>query len=147
MIRQARTTDIAALIEVELACFGADAWSDRVWQSELAGQHLIDLVADDDGVIGFAIVMLAGDDAELLRIAVVPEFRRAGIAQQLIAHGFERALAQGATTMFLEVEHTNAAARALYESSGFAPIHQRGSYYGPGRDAVVMTRALAEVRA
>ncbi|NLC98046.1 MAG: ribosomal protein S18-alanine N-acetyltransferase [Actinomycetales bacterium] len=147
MIRAADLADLAALLEVERACFGADAWSDHVWQSELAGSHVIDVMANGESLTGFAIVMLAGDDAELLRIAVAPASRRSGIAQRLMAHALERALAQGVTSMFLEVESTNVAALGLYETSGFAPIHQRANYYGPGRDAVMMTRALAKVQA
>lgn len=147
MIRAALASDAEDLLALEQDCFGADAWSDRVWEQELAGPHLIDVVVDGQRVVGFAVVMLAGTDAELLRIAVLPAKRRTGVAARLLTHVRERAESDGAAGMFLEVESTNEAALGLYAAAGFTKLHQRTNYYGPDRDAVVMSLQLAQVSA
>jgi ribosomal-protein-alanine N-acetyltransferase len=83
------------------------------------------------------------DEAEILTVGVVPEGRRQGTARRLIAALLDAARAGGAADVFLEVRVDNEAARALYESEGFASIGMRPGYYDSGRvDAVVMHREL-----
>ena len=60
----------------------------------------------------------------------------------MITAGTEWAEAMGAERMLLEVEVDNASAIALYDRFGFEPIARRTDYYGPGRDALVMSRDL-----
>lgn len=54
-----------------------------------------------------------------LGIAVLPECRRRGLAQQLMDHLHHVAAARGATTVRLKVYRDNAAAIRLYESLGY----------------------------
>jgi len=57
---------------------------------------------------------------ELLAIAVTPSTRRSGLGSGLAANLEERLKAQGAVTLGVVVGSGNAAARAFYESLGFA---------------------------
>ena len=57
----------------------------------------------------------------------------------------EELKAQGAEVIFLEVEHTNEPAIAVYTKCGFEEYNRRRDYYGAGRDAILMKRAVAEV--
>jgi ribosomal protein S18 acetylase RimI-like enzyme len=52
-------------------------------------------------------------------LAVDPRFRRQGVARALLAHAEERAAAGGLDGVSLDTGLQNAAARALYESTGF----------------------------
>lgn len=54
-----------------------------------------------------------------LGIAVLPECRRRGLAQQLMDHLHRVAAERGATTVRLKVYRTNPAAIRLYESLGY----------------------------
>lgn len=91
-------------------------------------------VAERDGAVAGFSVHRATDvgEWELLNIAVAPEFRRRGVARELLA-------ALPAGRIFIEVRASNAAARTLYETSGFRSIGVRRRYYhSPVEDGIVM---------
>ncbi|MCM1180236.1 MAG: ribosomal protein S18-alanine N-acetyltransferase [Clostridium sp.] len=94
-------------------------------------------------VVGFAGIMTIVDEAELLNIAVLPEYRENGIAQMLLERMFEKAEEHGAGRMLLEVRKSNHPARHLYEKNGFTPFAERKGYYNhPKEDAVLMEKRL-----
>lgn len=80
-------------------------------------------------------------EAEIQTIGVDPAYRGRGIGRALLRRMLEVADDAGAT-VFLEVRTDNAAARALYESEGFAVIGLREHYYLSGADAHTMRRDL-----
>jgi ribosomal protein S18 acetylase RimI-like enzyme len=53
----------------------------------------------------------------------VPEARRRGAARAILAALARWGANRGATRAYLQVEHDNAPARALYEASGFLPAY------------------------
>ncbi|MGE4279095.1 MAG: GNAT family N-acetyltransferase [Magnetospirillum sp.] len=89
------------------------------------------------GPAGMVLWRVAGDEAEILTIAVLPPWRRHGLGQRLLDHALAESRAQGAAMMFLEVAADNHAAQALYLSLGFAQVGLRKGYYA-GKDALVM---------
>ena len=97
--------------------------------------------------IGMAICRIVGEEAELLAIAVDRGHRRRGAARRLLDAVIERARADGAGTLFLEVGADNPGALALYGSFGFEAVGRRAGYYPrPGRpaaDALVMRLTLS----
>ncbi len=78
---------------------------------------------------GFVLSRCALDEAEILTIAVAPEFRRRGIGSTLLAAHLARLAAQGVKALFLEVEAGNRAALALYAQFDFRQIGERKAYY------------------
>jgi [ribosomal protein S18]-alanine N-acetyltransferase len=82
---------------------------------------------------GFAVMRMAGPEAELLTLAVDPEKRRRGTGSELVSDVLRTAVAKGAEEVFLEVSETNAPARALYEKKGFATAGHRKDYYASPR--------------
>jgi ribosomal protein S18 acetylase RimI-like enzyme len=101
------------------------------WVAEHAGE-----------AVGFALFRRAADEIELLRIAVDPAWRRAGIGGELVARGLAGGIDEGATTCHLEVRSDNVAAQRLYLRLGFALAGRRPAYYGDGVDALLYRRAL-----
>ena len=94
---------------------------------------------------GFILCRVVADEAEILTLAVSPSMRRQGLGRALVAAAAERAGAQGAEAMFLEVAADNQAAIALYQATGFAKVGLRKGYYphpDGAKDALVMRRAL-----
>ena len=87
---------------------------------------------------GYLILQRLGDEESVDDIAVAPEFRRQGIAQQLL----ETAHAQfPACPFLLEVREHNTAALALYQKLGYQQVGFRKRYYtNPNEGAVLMTR-------
>jgi len=78
---------------------------------------------------GFALLQVAGDEAEVLTLAVRPAARRSGLGRRLTLSAARRAADLGARRVFLEVAEDNAAARALYAGLGFQPTGRRPRYY------------------
>ena len=144
-IRPATAADLDAVVELELTCLGADAWSRGLVEQGIAAAlpTVSYLVAEVDGVVvGHAVASAAGDDAELQRIAVDPAYRRRGLAGELLAAVESRAAADGATRLLLEVREDNTTAVAFYESRGFVEVGRRRRYYRDGAAAVVLGKEV-----
>ncbi|GGY90004.1 GNAT family N-acetyltransferase [Streptomyces poonensis] len=71
-------------------------------------------------------------------VEVAPEHRRRGLASAVMAALARRALDEGASAAWLQVEAHNAGARALYAGMGFGAHHAYHHYRGPdvSRDGV-----------
>jgi N-acetylglutamate synthase len=75
-------------------------------------------------VLAIARLSLAAGWAGITAVEVRPEHRRAGLGRALTREAFAQAAARAVRTVFLQVEVDNAAARALYERSGFRYSHR-----------------------
>lgn len=85
-----------------------------------------------DGVAGFVLARAAAGEAEILSIGVTPKVARQGLGWRLMRAALAEIAARDAATVFLEVDETNAAARALYVKLGFDKVAERPAYYaGP----------------
>lgn len=144
MIRAATEQDVGRLVELEIACFGADAWSASLLSAELAATGRTVLVEDvDDSLLAYGAITVVGDVADLTRIAVAPGHRRRGVAARMLDDLLARASASAASRMLLEVADANASARALYVRAGFVEISRRRAYYAGGGDALVLQKDLS----
>ena len=141
-LRPAEPGDVAAVAALEATVFAGDAWSEPLVREELTGPGRRAVVADDGGVVGYAVTLRAGDLVDLQRIAVQPALRRQGLARRLLGQLLAAAVEDGAGRMLLEVAAGNDAARAFYAAEGFEEIARRRRYYRDGSDAVVMQRSL-----
>jgi ribosomal-protein-alanine N-acetyltransferase len=142
-VRAAAETDVDAILAIERASF-ADPWSAPDFRSVMNTPQTIFLVAEDEsGVIGYVVVLTVLDESEVLNLAVAPARRGAAIGSLLLDTAIAGAAERGARETFLEVRESNAAARRLYASRGFAEISRRRGYYrSPVEDALVLRRAL-----
>ncbi|MFN4204578.1 MAG: ribosomal protein S18-alanine N-acetyltransferase [Tabrizicola sp.] len=136
--------DLAAL---HRRCFSVPRpWTEAEFAAFLADPLCFLLV---EGDAGFLLARAVADEAELLTIAVAPEARRLGLGRRLVARFLYQARLRVALRALLEVAADNAAAIALYESSGFCPAGTRKGYYrtdsGERIDALVMARDLTPV--
>jgi ribosomal-protein-alanine N-acetyltransferase len=97
---------------------------------------------DGNTVIGYCGVFLPapGVEADILTVAVLPAYRRKGIAREFIRQIEAWSIDRGASAIMLEVETSNEGAIALYQSLGYSKISVRMDYYGPGKDAHVMRK-------
>ncbi|NBO46851.1 MAG: ribosomal-protein-alanine N-acetyltransferase, partial [Actinobacteria bacterium] len=133
------------VLGIEQASFGADAWSADAFWSELSAvphaKHYIVALADDV-VVGYAGLQFINPESEILTVAVQSEQRRHGIARMLINELEAVAQQHACTTVHLEVEDSNEAARTMYAHLGYHEVGLRRGYYGPGRDAILMSREL-----
>lgn len=142
IIRELREKDVERLAFIDKACF-PDPWTEEMWRGELARSDARFLVLEQSGtVIGFAVTTVLFEEAELPKIAVLPERRGRGLGKALLLALFAEAKMLGADKMFLEVRSGNVPARKLYESNGFTVLRTRTKYYPDGEDAVEMKKDL-----
>ena len=143
--RQPTALDLPVLTSLERTLFPDDPWSQAQFKEEIAGigtSREFLLALNDGSVIGYAGIMVvaAGVPADLLTIAVLPDFRGQGIAQSMLAALESWAQEKGATEVILEVDTKNEGAIRLYEFAGYEKISTRANYYALGVDALVMRK-------
>lgn len=132
---------IDQVAEIEQRCF-SDPWSRRMLSEHLENECAATLVAvgADGTVLGYAGLLVVLDEGYITNVAVRPEYRRQGIAGELLA--VFRRFAEGNHMAFLtlEVRESNAAARALYAKHGYCEVGVRKNYYDhPKENAIIMT--------
>jgi ribosomal-protein-alanine N-acetyltransferase len=102
--------------------------------------------AKEEHLAGFVLSRVAAGEAEILTIAVAPEWRRRGIASSLLSPHMAGLATIGVGRLFLEVDAENSAARALYARFGFEEVGERKAYYRAAdartAGALVMRRDL-----
>ncbi|QHS11375.1 ribosomal protein S18-alanine N-acetyltransferase [Sinimarinibacterium sp. NLF-5-8] len=131
-------------IESRASAFG---WSIGNFQDCLRAQYGAWVVCAGARVVGYAVLRLAADEAELLNIGVDAAYRRRGIARLLMRHLLAIACAARTRQVLLEVRASNAPAQALYARFGFVQIGRRRDYYRAhdGReDALVLALTLKD---
>ena len=142
-IRSAHRADVAALLPIERRCFG-DPWSPAAFADLLESSHGFGLVAAQAAVVGgYLIARAVVSEAEILNLAVAPEFRRLRLGRRLLDQAIEQLSQRGAREIFLEVREGNVAAKELYRARGFRAVGARARYYrNPVEDALVLRLAL-----
>lgn len=131
------TTDIAL---IECACFSIP-WTEQSIAESLGSDSTYFNIAYADGEpAGYMSIQLAADEGDIMRVAVLPQFRRLGIGRALLTKCFEDNLFD---SVFLDVRENNTPAIKLYQSFGFEKIGLRKNYYAnPTENAVMMKKEL-----
>jgi ribosomal-protein-alanine N-acetyltransferase len=91
-------------------------------------------------VVGMVVVWLVVDEAHIATIAVLPDFRSQGIAQELLCTVLIESIEKGMRKATLEVRARNLAAQRLYQRFRFELAGVRPRYYRDNfEDALIMT--------
>jgi ribosomal-protein-alanine N-acetyltransferase len=147
-IRRMTLDDIEQVVAIDQASFTLP-WTERSFRYELTDNPASRCwVAEKDGrVVGMIVAWLLVDEAHIATIATHAEFRRRGIAKQLLTHTLQGMLAEGAQSSFLEVRENNVTAREMYRKFGFEESGRRHGYYKDnGEDAILMTLEGSKVQ-
>lgn len=138
--------DLEPVLAITVASPEAASWSRQAYEAFLQDpQRGCCYVAELNGqVVGFACFRVAGEEAELLNLAVLPSCRRQGIGTRLLEETLREAASRGAIRIFLEVRETNQPALKLYQCYRFTvSTRRRGYYSNPPADALILARNLA----
>ena len=132
---------VPAVAELEKLCF-TTPWSERSVASELDNPLSLWLVAlDGEAVVGYVGSQSVMDEADMMNIAVLPDYRRLGIAQSLVTALCDRLARNGVHSLTLEVRSSNQPAKALYAKLGFTEVGRRPNYYSnPKEDACILRK-------
>lgn len=138
-ISAATAADLEELAALEAVAF-THGWSTKALAGELRREEGVFLLARAEGsstLAGYACWSRIEDEAELLRVAVAPRFRRRGVARRLLTEGLRLLTAAGGRSCYLEVRPDNHGAASLYRSLGFRREGRRRRYYRDGSAADV----------
>lgn len=140
-IKPMNQSHVSAIAQIEQRCF-SDPWSSRSIESELTNPLSLWLVAmEGNNLVGYVGAQTVMPESDMMNLAVVPEYRRCGVAQALVQTLMDALSDEGAECLSLEVRESNAPAIALYEKLGFVQVGKRPNYYrSPKEDAMIMRK-------
>ena len=132
---------VPQVAQLEKICF-ADPWSELSISLELTNVWSYWLVAlDGDTVVGYVGSQSSIDEADIMNVAVHPDYRRQGIAEKLINTLIADLKKRGCHALLLEVRVSNTPAITLYEKLGFVQVGCRKNYYrNPKEDALILRK-------
>ena len=130
-MRRAGAGDLAEISVIQASAAEASQWQA---QDYLAFDCRVAIL--EGQIAGFLVSRQVGDqEREILNVAVHPDFRRLGIASELL----QTEITSNTGVHFLEVRESNAAARQLYARLGFQVVGARPQYYeNPNETGIVM---------
>ncbi|HCJ12170.1 MAG: hypothetical protein A2Y14_05830 [Verrucomicrobia bacterium GWF2_51_19] len=141
MIRLAKRTDAKALQYVEDTCFPSDRhrilYPSMLYM--LRNKHALFLVYEEDILCAYVLVLCYDRNrfARIYSLAVLPEYRRRGIAEKLLIDVEQRCKKGG---LKLEIRDDNLAAMDLYKKLGYSVSGRKRGYYEPTVDALEMVK-------
>jgi ribosomal-protein-alanine N-acetyltransferase len=143
-LRRMRPEDIEQVLAIEQRNFH-EPWTRRSFLAEIDTAPLSQpLVAVyENQIIAYIVPWFIAGELQIANVAVHEDFRRRGLARQLIVHVCDLAQRRDCRVAHLEVRRSNTAAVRLYESLDFQTTAVRRNYYGPGEDALLMSKHLA----
>jgi len=126
--RRMRAADLAEVARLEKSLYEFP-WSLGNFRDSVTAGYDCWVATHGEALIGYAILMVALDEAHLLNFAVSSEWQNQGIGRAFLAHVVQVAREAGAQIVYLEVRPSNHAARHLYRKAGFQQIAIRPEYY------------------
>ena len=144
-IRPATRNDLDGLLDLESQCFTSDKMHRRNFQALLTKSTVDILVAEvKNKIIGCVIVLYRKNStqARMYSLAVLPLYRRSGIAQKLCAALEKQASKRKCTSVVLEVRTDNHSAIRFYQKNGYENFAIYTKFYEDGTDALRMKKNL-----
>ena len=107
--REAISLDLPVLVSMERVLFADAPWSMGQFKEEFKGvpktRYFMVATDEQDQIVGYAAVLVVapGVEADVLTVAVLPDFTRQGIASQFMGELEAWSSEKGAPAMMLEV--------------------------------------------
>ena len=140
IIKKLKREHIEDLAKIEKACFSMP-WSTAAFESEINNENAFFYIAKvDNAVVGYMGFHAVLDEGYVANVAVLPEYRRQGIASALLKNAVDVCKSISLSFLSLEVRISNSAAIVLYEHFGFKIVGERKNFYSsPKENAYIMT--------
>lgn len=117
--------------------------------TELSKRNVyLTIVADDVTALGparlvaYLLLTRTKSTAIVHKLCVLDEYRRLGVATQLLRLNREQSRKSGCTRIQLWVDKERTAAQNLYSKVGFNEVERVNDYYAPGRTGIKMVLRL-----
>ena len=127
---------------IESICF-SEPWSEAVYVEACEKEDYLYIVATNEAgcAVGMCGLLIGPFEAEVMNVAVHPNYRGQGIAGLLMDALLAAGEARGVKEFTLEVRVGNAPAIHVYEAHGFVGEGIRPRFYRmPEEDALIMWR-------
>ena len=121
--------DMPEVLDIENISFEFP-WIEDDFIRCLRQRNCIGMVAEfDEQVVGFMIYELHKSRLHILNFAVAADFRRRGVAQQMVDKLISKLSPQRRTRIMLEVRETNLAAQLFFRARGFRAVSVLRDFY------------------
>ena len=139
LLRPMQVPDLEAVMRIERKIY-PHPWTRGNFRDALNAGYSCWIYQFAQSIIGYAVMMVAADEAHLLNLSIAAEWQCRGWGRKMLELMLELARQHRARAMLLEVRPSNTVAIALYESFGFRQIALRRGYYpaGPGREDAIL---------
>lgn len=142
ILRDAEDKDIGSIMELENGSI-EHPWNEDAIGSLIEDKNKLCLVIESEGkILCYVGAETVLDECNIGNIVTEKTHRGLGLGTKMMTELLKELASRGICKVFLEVESGNAPAIALYEKHGFVRYGLRRGYYGPGKDAVLMTKDL-----
>uniref|UniRef100_Q01WD8 SSU ribosomal protein S18P alanine acetyltransferase n=1 Tax=Solibacter usitatus (strain Ellin6076) TaxID=234267 RepID=Q01WD8_SOLUE len=146
-VRRVKPSDIPAILEIETASFGPDAYDRKLFAEYTRNCGELFLVAlEGTRVVGYAITCLcaakSGIRAELVSLAVHPTVLGKGAAPALMESILRRLKLRRVSRFGLTVKVMNTRAIGFYKKYGFRRLRRVPRYYEDGADGFLFVKDL-----
>ena len=132
ILRPMREDDLDAVMQIEPTIY-SHPWTRGNFSDSLNSGYsawvLEENTKSNEGLIGYALMMLVMDEVHLLNLSIAKHRQKQGLGRYLLEHMISHAKQYKAANMFLEVRPSNVSAMALYENMGFNEMALRRGYY------------------
>lgn len=135
--------DLPAVLSIEQISFSTP-YSKDYFLNELYKKYaLLNVAIFERKVIGYLCADYENHEAQILNLAIDPDFRRRGAATRLMTQTMRTLKKEGCVFVYLVVRVSNTGAQKFYERFGFKVEAIRKKYYSdPDEDALQMMARL-----
>lgn len=141
VIRKATVEDLPILLGLERICFSKARYTKDQIDMFLRGENEETfLFFDENDPVGSVMLSARGMKGKVVSIGVHPEWRKKGVARDLMTAAEKWFADSGATEVDLEVGVQNPEALNLYSTLGYEVVKVLKGYYGGKEDAYLMRK-------
>ena len=152
-LRQFNTNDLESVIEINRICL-PENYASFFFLDTFRSCPTAFLVAEvGPRIVGYIMCRIEHGFSDIRRlkfvrkghiisVAVLPDYRRANIASELVKRALAALREMNADECYLEVRGTNESAHRLYEKLKFSLAKRVAHYYADGAEALVMVIPL-----
>jgi ribosomal-protein-alanine N-acetyltransferase len=148
-LREYNSTDLGTIFALDEVCFEPPfRFPARVMRQFAEARNALTVVAETEAgeIAGFCIAHVEragkGLRAYVVTLDVAPQYRRHGLARQMMERIEQQAIEAGCDSMELHVSVDNKGAIAFYERESYERLHIVKSFYGLGRHGYVYRKSL-----
>lgn len=137
--RPVQSGHIDAILQIEQKAYEYP-WTEGLLRDCLKTNYHFYALFRQEQILAYGIMTNVLDEAHILNLCVSPQYQQNGLGTRMLKFLLDRARQLGSRTVFLEVRHSNHAAKSLYETHGFNELGRRSNYYPHthGREDAIM---------